>query len=165
MECQPPHRCHSDYDVVNGMSSMFFHAQVYGLADKYIIPSLKNCSMSKFGMAISSGWQLDDFPSAIVEVYDSTPDTDRGLRDVIVEVATQNVKKLIKNSLFDDALREKPTFAADMVKALSSEVKHIEKAKCPNCKKIMAGVPSKGSYYCMHCASHRADWASYVIHE
>ena len=135
---------HSDYDVVNGVSSMFFHAQVYGLADKHAIPSLKDCSKRKFQTAISSGWQLDDFPLAIVEAYDSTPETDGGLRDAIVEVAAQNIKELVKNDLFDDALREKPAFAAGMVTALSSDTKNVEKTKCLSCKKLISGVLPKG---------------------
>lgn len=157
---------YSDYDVAHGASSMLFHAQVYGLAERYVIPSLKDCSERKFQKAISSGWQLDDFPLAIVEAYDSTPETDVGLRNVIVEVATQNVKKLVKNSLFEDALREKAAFAADMVNALSSDRKIIEETKCPGCKKIIPIVFPDGSYYyCMHCGARRSDWASFVVRE
>jgi len=159
---------HSDYDVVNGVSSMIFHAQVYGLADKYDIPSLKDCSKRKFRTAIScGGWQLDDFPLAIVEAYGSTPETDGGLRDAIVEVATQNIQELVNKDLFDDALREKPAFAADMVNALSNDLKNIEKkTKCPSCDKIIPGVFPKSSYfYCMHCGNRRSDWASHVLHE
>ena len=144
---------------------MFFHAQVYGLADRYAIFSLKDCSKRKFQTAVSGGWQLDDFPLAIVEAYDSTPESDRGLREAIVKVATQNIKKLVKFNLFDDALREKADFAADMVNALSGDAKNIDKTKCPNCEKIIPGVLPKGSYYCMHCGNRRSDWNSFVFHE
>jgi hypothetical protein len=143
---------------------MFFHAQVYGLADQYAIPSLKDCSKRKFQTAISGGWQLEDFPLAIVEAYDSTPETDGGLRDAIVEVVTNNIKELVKSNSFQDALREKPAFAADIVNALSSELKNVKKTKCPSCNKLISGVLPQGSYCCMYCGKCRSDWNSYIVH-
>ncbi|RYP71327.1 hypothetical protein DL771_004904 [Monosporascus sp. 5C6A] len=106
---------HFDYNNVHGASTMIFNAQVYSLADKYIIPSLKSQAREKFETAISTGWAMDDFPLAIAEVYNSTPDSDRGLRDLTVKIARTNINALLKTELFRDVLGEIPAFAAEMV--------------------------------------------------
>ena len=98
-----------------------------------------------FQTATKSGWEQDDFTLAIIEAYDSTPDTDRGLRDLIVEIAGRNIEKLAESGFFGSALWEVPTFASDMVYALSSKleklekvekvekVEEVEKVECPSC--------------------------------
>ncbi|RYP48289.1 hypothetical protein DL768_005799 [Monosporascus sp. mg162] len=111
---------HFDYNNIHGASTMIFNAQVYSLADKYIIPTLKAQAKEKFKTAISTGWAMDDFPLAIAEVYNSTPESDRDLRDLTVEIARTNINPLRENELFRDALRDIPAFAAEMVISISA---------------------------------------------
>lgn len=156
-----------DYNNIHGASTMVFNAQVYSLADKYVVPALKYHAREKFRTAISSGWALDDFPLAVAEAYSSTLETDRGLRDVIVKTADANINKLLENELFADVLRETPGFALDMVDSLSSsrpnQRKDHKSYRCPNCEKCMDGSLSRGtSYYCMHCGNRRSDWYQYT---
>ena len=44
---------HLDYNTIHGASTMIFNTQVYGLADKYIIPALKSLALEK----VSEGYQ------------------------------------------------------------------------------------------------------------
>lgn len=71
-----------DYTNVNGTSSMVFEAQIYQIADKYDIDSLKEHAAKKFGAALDVGWPMDDFPLAITVAYTTSPLEDRGLRDL-----------------------------------------------------------------------------------
>jgi len=69
------------------VSPMLFNVQVYGIADKYGILALKSVAKEKFDKAVRTCWDMDDFAHVITEIYSSTPSTDRGLRDTVVDVA------------------------------------------------------------------------------
>ncbi|GAB0137877.1 hypothetical protein EsDP_00006130 [Epichloe bromicola] len=111
-----------DYNNDSGISSMLYDAQVYQAADKYDIPALKKHARQKFKSAISTGWSLDDFPGAITAAYDSTPPTDRGLRDLIVATSCEHMKELLENGLFRELLRKIPDFAADLIPSLCENI-------------------------------------------
>ncbi|KAH8755985.1 hypothetical protein F5883DRAFT_686003, partial [Diaporthe sp. PMI_573] len=67
-------------------SDLLLHAKVYALAEKYIIVGLKGLALSKFRTLALQCWDTDDFLDAVSEVYSSTIDADRGLRDVVLEI-------------------------------------------------------------------------------
>jgi len=66
-------------------SHLLLHTKVYALAEKYDIPSLKQVARSKFERAMACHYDSPDFADAIEEVYCSTLDSDRGLRDIVLE--------------------------------------------------------------------------------
>ncbi len=139
---------------------MVFHAQVYGIADKYLIPALMEHAKEKFRTAIGTGWAMDDFPLAIAEAYSIPSGADRGLRDLVVDVSRMNRDELLKKSQFRDAFRETPDFAVDMVVSTPSS---LATYKCPICGKLMhANLAERASYHCMHCGSKRSDWSSFI---
>ena len=61
-----------------------FHSKVYTLAEKYWIDDLKESTKQKFEAAALKDWGLDNFVSIAREAYTSTVDTNRGLRDAII---------------------------------------------------------------------------------
>ncbi len=61
------------------------HAKAYALAEKYIIDGLKGLALRKFKVATES-LDVDHFLQATQEVYTSTIEGDRGLRDVVVAI-------------------------------------------------------------------------------
>ncbi|EFQ96930.1 hypothetical protein MGYG_08855 [Nannizzia gypsea CBS 118893] len=89
----------ADYDA-SGSNNMLFHARVYKVAEKYIIPDLKEKALEKFEAAVRTCWGTDDFPSAIEEVYTSIPAIDRVLRDVISQTAFENIESLLRKDGF-----------------------------------------------------------------
>ncbi|KAK7419839.1 hypothetical protein QQZ08_010673 [Neonectria magnoliae] len=89
-----------DYTNTYSTSTMVYDAQVYQIADKYDVLALKENSKAKFGVAITTGWSMDDFPLAITVVYESTPSADRGLRDLVVETSRKNIDKLLGHDGF-----------------------------------------------------------------
>jgi len=96
-------------------SHLLTHTRVYALAEKYDIPSLKDLAQSKFEMAMACYYDSSEFADAIEEVYYSTIDSDRGLRDVVLQAfrahpalaTTQDVYAVIK---------ETPTLALELYK-------------------------------------------------
>ena len=62
------------------------HAKVYGLGDKYGIPSLKDEALKKFEDTVKVAWEDDAFSRAIRIVFTNTPDTDSALRSVVVNI-------------------------------------------------------------------------------
>ncbi|KAF2134723.1 hypothetical protein P153DRAFT_380535 [Dothidotthia symphoricarpi CBS 119687] len=61
------------------------HATMYALGDKYHVDGLCQLATSKFDSCLHYHWNSEDFIDAVQIVYSSTPDTNRGLRDVVLK--------------------------------------------------------------------------------
>jgi hypothetical protein len=68
----------------NVASSLRLNARVYAIADKYGTRGLKSLAQHKFEVRLHEIDLETDVFAVINEVYSSTPDSDRGLRDLIV---------------------------------------------------------------------------------
>ena len=149
------------------VSPMTFSARVYSIADKYHVPALKSQAKQKFEKAVKTCWNMDDFPNAIIEVYNSTPATDRGLRDLVVGIAYMHINTLLKKQDFRNVLEETVGFAADVTEFMAVEGDSAPKEyKCPSCSKHWIAVLSGGnSYYCTRCGHNRSNWENYVVTE
>src|SRR4051794_17257066 len=66
--------------------SLVIHAKVYTLAEKFLIPGLKALAIRKYKAAASASLGIDDFLQSVQEVYTSTVESDRGLRDIVVDL-------------------------------------------------------------------------------
>ncbi|PQE33412.1 BTB POZ domain protein [Rutstroemia sp. NJR-2017a WRK4] len=163
-----------DYDASSSAKSssspMVFNAKVYSIADKYEVLSLKSYAKQKFETTVETCWDMDDFPHAIAEVYNSTPSVDQGLRKVVVDAACKHLDQLLSKQGFRDMLEGTEGFAPDVVQTLAKCQKQSEtpsqiKYRCPNCQKQWEAVlPSAGeSYYCIYCGNRRANWTSYIV--
>ncbi len=74
-----------DEDDDQPTTDLLVHARVYALADKLGIPSLKAFSKSKFETLVEHHWDDSGLPDAMEEVYENTVESDRGLRNVVVQ--------------------------------------------------------------------------------
>ena len=81
------------------LPKLSIHARVYALGEKYDIKGLKTLSIKKFNQAAKVHWNSGDFMRAVEEVYTTTGDQDRGMRDAVVEVIFQYPKVLNKASM------------------------------------------------------------------
>ena len=102
-----------------GISPMIFNVEVYSITDKYGILALKLRATEKFGKAVRTYWDMDDFAYAITEVYSSTPSKDRGLRDTVVEVAYKYISTLLEKDDFWGVVEEAVGFAADVTQLIA----------------------------------------------
>ncbi|KAF5709420.1 speckle-type POZ [Fusarium mundagurra] len=82
-------------------ANLTLFAKVYALGEKYGIPGLKTIALSKFETLAKAYAQTEDFRLAVHEVYTSTIDQDRGLRDVVVSTVEENLV-LLNNQNFED---------------------------------------------------------------
>ncbi|PVH91084.1 hypothetical protein DM02DRAFT_546495, partial [Periconia macrospinosa] len=160
-----------DYNAIGeGVSSpMLFNINVYGLADKYDVPELKSRAKQKFENTVEICWDMDDFPYAITQVYQSTPLSDRGLRELVVDTACKHIQSLLCKQEFCNVLSDTAGFASDMVHLLVKNQKkpqpQIRKEyRCPSCGHQWQGpVPSGLTCDCPHCSRSRSDWNSHVV--
>lgn len=96
------------------------HAQMYGLGDKYDLPSLEKEAARRFGEDVKipghSKRETLTLLSVVQTVYKTTPDSDRGLRNLIVGQIFQRYGKASKHFVeeLDNAL-EVRQFARDII--------------------------------------------------
>ncbi|CAI0645624.1 unnamed protein product [Colletotrichum noveboracense] len=79
------------------ISCLLLHAKVYAAAEKYAIGGLKDLAVAKFKTTAIQDWDPAAFLDAASEAYTSTIDTDRGLRDAVIEVFAAH-----KDLLYED---------------------------------------------------------------
>ena len=65
-----------------GDCNTIMHTKMYALGSKYQIHSLKAVALAKFTEAVTYAWNDPDFVEATRLVYSTTPDHDKGLRDI-----------------------------------------------------------------------------------
>ncbi|TRX89369.1 hypothetical protein FHL15_009806 [Xylaria flabelliformis] len=111
---------HFDYNCPEGVSTLLFDVKVYSIADRYIIPSLKDYALAKVENAFDLSPDPAIFPTNLLltvssEVYSSTPESDRGLRDVVAEAFHKNLNRLENSATFRTTLHEIPGLAVDLI--------------------------------------------------
>ena len=67
------------------LSDLILHARLYALGDMYDIPGLRKTAASKFKTGADRNSDKEEYLEAAVEAYSCTPETDRTLRDLVVE--------------------------------------------------------------------------------
>ncbi|KAK4443182.1 hypothetical protein QBC34DRAFT_478350 [Podospora aff. communis PSN243] len=154
--------------------SMAFCVQMYNLADRNMVPALKDITKVHFKAAIKSGWATDDFLLVVADVYKLTPEADRGLRDLVVDISHANLEELTANARFRRLIVEIPQFYSDMSIAQAIAPKTLsrdkgdggctERYRCPNCATTNRLTWNTGVYfYCVRCGVKRSDWGSYRL--
>jgi hypothetical protein len=97
------------------------HAQMYAMGEKYLIPDLKSHAKLSFSESIPyiSGASLCE---VITEVYTSTPETDRGLRDIVLDAVVRDLNEKMRNKgLKKIAIEMVPQFGYELLeRALGS---------------------------------------------
>ncbi|KAJ6032652.1 hypothetical protein N7540_003384 [Penicillium herquei] len=96
-----------------------FHASLYALADRLLIPALKELAIWKLRSLI---FPENVFPPFLIDmirsIYTSTPPFDRGMRDIIIDTVSDRMDRLrtsrhaILEPVFFD---EVPQFARDLL--------------------------------------------------
>ncbi|KAL7269475.1 hypothetical protein RUND412_007864, partial [Rhizina undulata] len=93
------------------------YPRVYAIEDLWDIPGLKELSCKvRFEDQLAAHWINDTFVYAVREVYSSTADNDRKLRDLLATVAFQNIKNLYTKNYFKVLIKQNAEFALDLIK-------------------------------------------------
>ncbi|KAL6157462.1 hypothetical protein ACJBU6_05013 [Exserohilum turcicum] len=92
------------------------HTKMYEIADKYNVVGLKDLVIEKFSRACEQFWYDTYFAIAAHRAYSTTPDNDRGLRDIVCKTIAQNMGALIKKPSVEALLTEFKGLARDLLK-------------------------------------------------
>ncbi|KAI5361841.1 Putative BTB/POZ domain-containing protein [Septoria linicola] len=103
-------------DDVELGSNLVLHAQIYALGEKYDIPSLKHLAIRKFEVAAACYYDSPELADAIDFVYRSTIDTDRGLRNVVLQMFKLHPQLANTQDIYA-TIRDTPGLALDLWKA------------------------------------------------
>ncbi|KAI9742727.1 MAG: hypothetical protein M1835_003024 [Candelina submexicana] len=139
---------------------VLLHARVYIIADEFDIPALKMLAKEKFKRIVETDWNNESFSLAVKEIYELLP-KDRGLRDVVVQVAREHVKALRDRGDFNAMLKEKPEFTVDLLdKVLNVEATREDEVEKSDAdawdQKWMKGKKPQVRSYCIDCSSMEA---------
>lgn len=72
-------------DAVEVADPLTIHVTMHALADKYQVEGLGQVARSKFKACLRHHTKSADFLNAVQIAYSATPDTNRGLRDAVLE--------------------------------------------------------------------------------
>lgn len=94
------------------------HAKVYAIAEKYGISGLKTLARQKFAHQVAAHLHSDELPEACQEAYESTVDSDRGLRDVIIQTFRSHPDLSIRKDM-EAMVRDTPSLAFELFRMAS----------------------------------------------
>lgn len=75
------------------------HVEMYALSDRYDIPSLGTLARAKLDMTCTLNWHAESFLEIIPRVYESTLESNQGLRTVVLDHARKHSKEFMKDEL------------------------------------------------------------------
>lgn len=151
-----------DYDDQSGNdpsreAPIIFNCRIYALATEYQMQKLKNLAVSKIGdfsyKSFGKRFKKEDFCTALSVIYESTPQSDRGLRDVGAKMATNRYRQLKGEERFQNML-ETSRLGADIIAIMDKRAKTLAEArtakeekdkdyKCPVCSEVSKLDPSR----------------------
>ncbi len=103
---------------------------VYSIADKYDIDNLKVLAKAKFETLASAAWDCEEFPAIVASVFDSTPDTDLGLRDIVSNICAARIDELLASETWTELIAKDGAIGVAVFKlAHKSSVARIGDAK------------------------------------
>ena len=95
------------------------HVDMYAMGDIFDLPRLSKYAQYKFIESLNRISDEKTFLSLIPRIYESTPESDRGLRDVAVWKARRRYYDYTKNldhkDAFDEALKSTWLFTKDLL--------------------------------------------------
>ncbi|KZM22846.1 hypothetical protein ST47_g6010 [Ascochyta rabiei] len=95
-ECCPDHTSTVDkkHTLKGDASRFILHSKMYEIGDKYDVAGLKELARSKFIYACSHWWNTEYFAPAAQHAFFTTPESDRGLRDIISTTISRHIDLL-----------------------------------------------------------------------
>lgn len=86
------------------------NALVYGLAEKYDVQTLKGLAKGNFPIYSEGKWDDESLCTVLEVAYETTPTTDRGLREVISKICTRQLDEPCGMSAPSSRLMSLPRF-------------------------------------------------------
>ncbi|KAI8938336.1 hypothetical protein NX059_005987 [Plenodomus lindquistii] len=103
---------------INGAADqLLYHSKLYEIADKYNVTGLKELAKEKFWRASARFWDDPAFAVAAHHAFSTTPDHDKGLRDIISKTIAYHTKEMVKKREIEALLTEFNGLAFGLLKA------------------------------------------------
>lgn len=131
----PPPLLSDSHDI----SPLDTNVKMYAMGEKYGIAGLKQLALNKFEVAFDcvKARDLGEFLFVIPDVYSSTPDTDDGLRNLVVSLPTTRkdcYKRLMIHPELKSTIIQTPLFALGLIIKTAPQVNG---RWCDNCSEYM----------------------------
>ncbi|QSZ36585.1 hypothetical protein DSL72_006465 [Monilinia vaccinii-corymbosi] len=97
-------------------SSMLFNAKVYIIADKYMIPALKDLANEKCSRGVEAHWNTPEFSQVAELLWENTLESDKLLRDTVVTAAATHSDGLLDRGEFVEFMSTHGDFAVEVMK-------------------------------------------------
>ena len=108
-----------DDEELSYVSELHTHAEMYAIAEVYDIKDLKEEALWKFEKDIKDKQghndELKHVTEVIPTVYATTPDSDRGLRDVVVAFGVKNLERMKDLAEFKNAAIQVPLYLIEVL--------------------------------------------------
>ncbi len=102
-------------------ASLVINAWMYTLGDRYAIPSLKDLAKHRFATDLETGWEFTDFAELVSVIYETTPESDRALRDCMMATCREHGSELLEFPETKEAIKKNGDFALDFALATVNE--------------------------------------------
>lgn len=94
---------------------------VYAIAEKYNLRDLKKAAMTRCSSQTWASWPLDDLHIIAKEVYNSTPSSDRGLRDILICDCAGHAEELTQQEDWISLIRMDADFGFDLFQKMTEK--------------------------------------------
>ena len=118
------------------------HVEMYALSDQYDIPALGTLAKAKLESTCSVNWNSTSFLEIIPRVYESTLESNQGLRTVVLDYARQHSTDFVKDELLKASFHSVLAATPEFGKALLNEYMTVWPPVCgkPGICKVCFGV-------------------------
>lgn len=110
-------KCIRDLPDDEPSNHLLTHAKMYEIADKYDVAGLKDLVTENFRNACKNFWSSPTFAIAAYYAFSTTPDSDKGLRDIVVKTIADHMAELVKKPEIENLLTEFNGLALGLLKA------------------------------------------------
>ena len=125
-------------------ANLLIHASMYRLAKKYEAPDLQTAAAKAFiKLQFSGPSEVGDMRflyELIVEVYKTTTDADRTLRDPLQRFLASEPSRYLARRSVQEFASENKEFAADVLKSYFENIRLAGKYWCVTCGSYMSNV-------------------------
>ena len=115
----------TDEEICEGKQAqirMLNNVDVYALAEKYNLPGLKELAAKKFRRDACK-CPLNGLAAIAHETYTSTPSSDRGIRDLVIQICETHLDQIMEARDLEAVMEEIEGFGSDMFKVVRGKYK------------------------------------------
>ncbi|KAE9970725.1 hypothetical protein EG328_006094 [Venturia inaequalis] len=168
---------------------LLVHVRLYIAADFYDIPKLKEVAATRFQYSLNdSSLTGNEFPSAVEDIYNNIPSSDRVLRDIALQFIMDNdsacLETLPDNSglTITDVMVKVPDLGKELAMRVLAELNRLKPMKkaadrwnCQGFRKVQCQTPTCFHIWadarviipdgtpCPKCWVPKNDWDSYQV--